>query len=101
MNKTDGDYGITEQKTCKKDVEGCYCLVGFPYEEMCPECRDTRNENDIYSRCVCGPEKNTCGYNYPRGSLFCKNIATVTTVEGYEFCDDCAGFFYDALEYGG
>jgi hypothetical protein len=33
----------------------------FSYEEMCPDCRDNRATEDIYSKCICGPpEKYIC-----------------------------------------
>jgi len=41
---------------CNKNIIGCFCIVGFPYELMCPLCRDNRNKGDIYSRCVCPPK---------------------------------------------
>lgn len=38
---------------CKWGDPNCYCEIGFPYEKMCPECRDGRDERDVYSYCVC------------------------------------------------
>ena len=40
---------------CHKGALGCYCAVGYPYDKMCPDCRDDRAPNDIYSKCVCPP----------------------------------------------
>lgn len=42
-------------KNCRKGSFTCYCAVGFPYEKMCPDCRDGRAPDDVYSRCVCPP----------------------------------------------
>jgi len=39
---------------CRKEVEGCYCAVGWPYELQCPKCRDSEHA-DPYSYCACPP----------------------------------------------
>lgn len=44
---------------CHKEVEGCYCRVGFPDDKQCPDCKDIRTKLDRYNMCVCPPkEKN-------------------------------------------
>ena len=47
---------LDKGKYCNDGVPGCYCKVGFPYEEQCVDCRDTRDKGDDESRCVCGPK---------------------------------------------
>jgi hypothetical protein len=54
MLKSNTDW---KPEYCQKGVEDCYCKVGFPYEKMCPDCRDNRQPQDIYSRCVCPPDE--------------------------------------------
>ena len=49
----DGEW---KPEFCQKGVEGCYCAVGYSYEKMCPDCRDGRAPDDIYSYCVCPPK---------------------------------------------
>jgi len=44
----EGDY-------CRKGSSGCFCDVGYPYERMCPDCRDTRVKGDTNDYCVCPP----------------------------------------------
>jgi hypothetical protein len=39
-------------KCCHKETPGCYCAVGFPYDEMCPVCRDQPNRY-VFTRCDC------------------------------------------------
>lgn len=41
---------------CRHGVSGCFCKVGWPYEMMCPDCRDNR-DGDNSCRCVCPPIK--------------------------------------------
>jgi hypothetical protein len=43
-----------ENPYCHKTISGCYCKIGWPYEKMCPKCRDDKNR-DIRSYCVCPP----------------------------------------------
>ena len=45
---------------CEKGIRGCYCRVGWPYEKMCPDCRDTRDSWDNKSYCVCPPRDDIC-----------------------------------------
>jgi hypothetical protein len=42
---------------CRKGVEGCFCAVGWPYELMCSDCRDSRIKGDDKSYCVCPPKE--------------------------------------------
>ena len=48
-------YEDWKPEYCRKKSPGCYCDIGFPYEKMCPDCRDGRHPTDIYSYCVCPP----------------------------------------------
>ena len=41
---------------CYKGCSGCFCKVGWPYEEMCECCRDGRAQGDDRSFCVCPPK---------------------------------------------
>lgn len=43
---------------CQKGRSGCFCEVGYPYEKMCPDCRDNRQEGDYNSYCTCPPPEN-------------------------------------------
>lgn len=48
---------IAHGEACLSGVPGCYCRVGFPYEEMCPACRDEPGRNR-HSRCECPPDSD-------------------------------------------
>ena len=46
---------LKQGEYCLKGCPGCFCRVGWPYEKMCPDCRDNREEWDDTSFCVCPP----------------------------------------------
>lgn len=57
------EYTFDQQRLgemCHAGVPFCLCLAGRNYDQMCPDCRDSRAPNDIYSWCVCGPPDNDC-----------------------------------------
>jgi len=47
-------YKKQTEKTCRKGVPNCKCLVGFKSEEQCPDCRE---DCDRDSRCICPPKE--------------------------------------------
>jgi len=53
INQKDLENGLL----CRKKVPYCMCLVGYPFERLCPDCRDTRQEGDNSGYCVCGPKE--------------------------------------------
>lgn len=52
------DNKLAKGEYCHKERPGCFCAVGFPYEELCEACKDEEGgpENVRYSRCVCPPK---------------------------------------------
>ena len=40
---------------CKRGDARCLCLVGFPSELQCPDCREDKDRD---SYCVCGPKED-------------------------------------------
>ena len=40
---------------CRKGRSGCFCEVGYPYEKMCPDCRDNREKGGDKDFCICPP----------------------------------------------
>lgn len=41
------------QETCRFEVDGCRCAVGWPYDLQCEHCRDMKNRIDQgYRACV-------------------------------------------------
>jgi hypothetical protein len=53
------EYELERGSYCCKEVPGCFCRVGFPYERMCPDCRDGRSENEKKSYCICPVSEET------------------------------------------
>ena len=47
---------LSKGEYCRKGLDTCFCLVGYPYERMCPNCRVTRVVGDDKDYCVCGPD---------------------------------------------
>ena len=46
------------RRTCRKGTPGCYCKIGWPYDEQCPDCRDDWNEGEFRdSYCICPPDE--------------------------------------------
>ena len=45
---------------CAIGLKGCFCKVGFPYEKMCPNCRDGREGNDTRRYCMCPTQYDMC-----------------------------------------
>lgn len=41
---------------CRKGIDGCFCKVGWPYERICPHCRDGRYPGDDRDYCICPPK---------------------------------------------
>lgn len=42
---------------CQKHCPGCFCAVGWPYEEQCPNCRDSWKAGEFRnSYCICPPK---------------------------------------------
>lgn len=54
------EYGEWSEYACIKGHQGCFCAVGFSYNDCCVECRDKRLDYDVFSRCICPPKDNTC-----------------------------------------
>jgi hypothetical protein len=43
-------------KCCCKEVSGCYCKMGWPYDKQCSDCRDDWPEGTFRdSYCICKP----------------------------------------------
>ena len=58
MKNADVDDGKLERGDyCYKQSPRCFCGVGWPYERMCPDCRDGRKPGDDRDYCVCPPEE--------------------------------------------
>lgn len=60
--KIDVDINILNKEKeniyCNKKCSGCYCAVGWPEDEVCPNCIDMRRHKDShakYSYCICEP----------------------------------------------
>lgn len=54
-----------ENPYCLKGIGGCYCKVGRPENEICPDCKDDRKPNDEFSKycyCICSPLKKDVSY---------------------------------------
>lgn len=39
---------------CRKEVEDCFCVTGYPYRMLCSKCRDKRTPGDDKDYCICG-----------------------------------------------
>lgn len=50
-----GKNYVRDKCSCRQ--KGCYCKVGFPYELLCPSCRDDRYPGDVFAFCVCPPDE--------------------------------------------
>ena len=43
---------------CGRRSSKCFCLVGWPYEKQCPDCRDNWKDGQFRdSYCICPPEE--------------------------------------------
>jgi len=54
LNKED------ENPYCHKNIAGCYCAVGRPEDEICPDCKDLREPDDEHAKycyCICPPNE--------------------------------------------
>lgn len=56
-NKDINESELEKGKYCIKGHSGCFCKVGYPYERMCNDCRENRQEGDVNSFCVCPPSE--------------------------------------------
>lgn len=42
---------------CHKKCFGCFCVVGWPYERQCVDCRDSWKDGEFRnSYCICPPK---------------------------------------------
>lgn len=58
-NKDVDEEKLQNGEYCQKGSPGCFCKVGWPYERMCPDCRDGRAPGDNRSYCVCSPKESS------------------------------------------
>lgn len=52
-------WKLKQGEYCQKGHRGCFCKVGWPYERLCPVCRDSEGGPSGTRRdyCVCPPVK--------------------------------------------
>jgi len=64
--------------TCRKGSPTCYCLVGWPPAEQCPDCRDRWKPGEFRdSYCICPPVDRIC----PPPEDVCREETVVLTPE--------------------